>query len=297
MWPEWMIYQAPSAADLGPTRGRGNVLRDVAREILSAISGLTLLGPRGGVVWRGQADSAWRLQSKMGRLGLTADEMAKQERLMLREAREIGADNAQHLGDWEILARLRHHGGATRLIDFTSDPLVALWFLCNDSSEVAGCTVKEREGVLLAMQRDILGKVNRPYERNYEAALKRPTANLLYKIPPIDPRIAAQRGLFAFNTTPLTAAQCAESEMGLTVPSLEWRRDHVDRLARVCDTGKWAKRTGRPIEIFPELMGIAVPALVKPVLLTVLATSYGFTQASMLPDFAGMGQAYASRRV
>ena len=74
----------------------------------------------------------------MGRLGMTAEEIAKQERLMLRQAREVGADNAQHLGDWEILARLRHHGAATRLIDFTTDPLVALWFLCEDNSVLAG---------------------------------------------------------------------------------------------------------------------------------------------------------------
>src|SRR3954452_2979830 len=101
-----MIYVPPSAVDLGATSGRGNVIRDCAREILSAVSGLTLLGPRDGVVWRGQADASWRLESKMGRLGMDADEMTRQERQMLQEAREIGADNAQHLGDWEILARL-----------------------------------------------------------------------------------------------------------------------------------------------------------------------------------------------
>lgn len=283
-----MIYRPPSAADLGLTGGRGNVIRDVAREILSAISGLTLLGPKEGVVWRGQADVSWRLESRMGRLGLTADEMAKQERAMLREAREIGADNAQHLGDWEILARLRHHGAATRLIDFTTDPLVALWFLCEDkSTNTSGGTVQEEAGVLLAMQREALGKVNRPYERNYEQALKRPTANLLYKTPPIDPRIAAQRGMFAFNTTPLTLAECAECELGLPLPSAGWRKDYEVRLARVCDTGKWAKRKGRPVEVFPDLIGIYVPALVKPALLKVLATSYGFTRSSMFPDFAG----------
>jgi len=217
---------------------------------------------------------------------------------VLREARVIGADNAQHLGDWEILARLRHHGAATRLIDFTTDPMVALWFLCEDeSSSAGGGTVREQPGVLLAMQRDVLGTVNRPYMRNYEQALKRPTANLLYKTPPIDPRIAAQRGLFAFNTSPLNAASCKESELGLPLPSTGWRRDYEDRLARVCDTGKWAKRQGRPIEVFPDVVGIEVPELVKPTLLEVLGTSYGFTHASMFPDFAGMGQAYAGRRV
>ncbi len=299
IWPDWMIYVPPSSADLGATSGRGNVIRDCAREILSAIAGLTLLGPPDGVVWRGHADSLWRLESKMGRLGLTADEMTRQERQMLHEAREIGADNAQHLGDWEILARLRHHGAATRLIDFTTDPLVALWFLCNDQTDVdAGeslSSAKQRPGVLLALQRAELGAVPSPYLRNYGETLKKSAGNLLYRIPPIDPRIAAQRGVFAFGTKPLTAAECAQSELGLPLPGPTWRKDPVERLSRVCDTEKWANRRGQPIKLFPMILGIAIPALVKQKLLDVLETSHGFTWSSMFPDFAGMGQAYAGR--
>jgi hypothetical protein len=45
------------------------------------------------------------------------------------------------------------------------------------------------------------------------------------------------------------------------------------------------------------MIGIEVPALVKPVLLEVLRTSHGFTQASMFPDFAGLGQAFSGRYV
>ena len=83
----------------------------------------------------------------------------------------------------------------------------------------------------------------------------------------------------------------------MIVPSVNWRKNHDELFSRVCDVGKWAKRQGRPLEKFPEIMGIEVPALVKPLLLEVLGTSYGFTQASMFPDFAGMGQAYSGRRI
>ena len=34
------------------------------------------------------------------------------------------------------LAQLRHHGAATSLIDFTSDPLVALWFACSEKEQL-----------------------------------------------------------------------------------------------------------------------------------------------------------------
>lgn len=302
IWPEWMVYTPPSAVALGAAQGRGNVIRDVTREILSAISGLTLLGPKDGVVWRGQADVSWRLESRMGRLGMTPREMTAQERLMIRKAREIGADNAQHLGDWEILARLRHHGAATRLIDFTTDPLVALWFLCDDDVPTEGpngssTTLRRRPGVILALQRESLGEVPAPYARgNYSRTLDKP-ANLLYKIPPIDPRIAAQRGVFAFSTDPKTNGQCDASELGLPSPPSTWIPNHKERLARVCDTEKWQTRVGRPIEKFPTIIGIEVPALVKDQLLAVLRTAYGFSWSTMFPDFAGMGRAYSGRVV
>ena len=48
--------------------------------------------------------------------------------------RFIGAHPDLPLGssDLDILAQLQHHGAATGLIDFTFDPLVALWFACSD---------------------------------------------------------------------------------------------------------------------------------------------------------------------
>jgi hypothetical protein len=288
IWSDWQIYRPPSA-DLP---GGRNVERDITREVLSAINGLTLLGPADGVIWRGQADADWRLESKMGRFGLTAGEMEHQERAMLRQARQIGADNSQHLGDWEILARLRHHGAATRLIDFTSDPLVALWFLCNDQSPVADQTARQRDGVLLALRRSFVTDVPTPYLRNYGKTLTA-AGNLLYRTPPIDPRIAAQRGVFAFAVAPLTRAQCESSELGVGEMPEGWRQHAPTRLARVCDTPKWAGSPGRPIEQFPNIVGIAVPARVKQLILDVLETSYGFTWAAMFPDFAGMGEAYA----
>jgi hypothetical protein len=102
--------------------------------------------------------------------------------------------------------------------------------------------------------------------------------------------------VFAFSTRPLTAAECPQSELGLPLPGRAWRED-PDRLARVCDTEKWANRRGQPIKLFPTVIGVAVPALVKQKLLDVLETSYGFTWSSMFPDFAGMGRAYAGRRL
>ena len=42
----------------------------------------------------------------------------------------IGLEDGNQISDLELLATLQHHGSATGLIDFTWNPIVALWFAC-----------------------------------------------------------------------------------------------------------------------------------------------------------------------
>ncbi|MDA8041517.1 MAG: FRG domain-containing protein [Pirellulales bacterium] len=46
--------------------------------------------------------------------------------------RDFRAHEGNELSDLKLLARLQHHGAATCLIDFTQNPLVALWFACQE---------------------------------------------------------------------------------------------------------------------------------------------------------------------
>ncbi len=95
-----MIYRIPASTTENFSKGWLNALRDGARQVLSAVSGIALLGPKEGVVWRGQANVDWRLESKASRHGLSASDVADREREMLREARRLGVDDAQRMGDW-----------------------------------------------------------------------------------------------------------------------------------------------------------------------------------------------------
>ena len=44
------------------------------------------------------------------------------------------SESGRRLSDLEVLAKLQHFGAATGLLDFTWNPLVALWFACEDAT-------------------------------------------------------------------------------------------------------------------------------------------------------------------
>ena len=71
---------------------------------------------------------------------------------LIRNARFRGHDrkNGRESADLEILAEFQHYGAATCLIDFTYNPLVALWFACkpeSDKSSKKCCSCKQKSKV------------------------------------------------------------------------------------------------------------------------------------------------------
>ena len=102
-------------------------------------------------LYRGQADSDWNVDCSAARRLATNRADTPQGPIhpavvsyldsLLREASQYAgkwADLPGGFSELQILAQLQHFGAATPLIDFTLNPLVALWFASNDRLDKDG---------------------------------------------------------------------------------------------------------------------------------------------------------------
>lgn len=130
-------------------------------------------------MWRGQADVDWPLHSTAYRRLCTKsylvgggtipneNDLIYYEQDLLKSADHKGYrfHEGRKLPDFELLARLRHHGAATRLIDAARNILVGLWFCA--SSEV------EKAGLLVGIHANYVGGYEgEPEERDYDEIIK-----------------------------------------------------------------------------------------------------------------------------
>lgn len=97
-------------------------------------------------MWRGQASIEWPFHSgAYRRLALTKHKITENdvrsyEKGLLAKARfnNFHLVDGRELSDFDQLARLQHHGAATRLVDTSRSCLVALYFACNSHPEHYG---------------------------------------------------------------------------------------------------------------------------------------------------------------
>lgn len=88
-------------------------------------------------LFRGHQVESWRLIPKISRLDLRDNKKllpTEQEMLAEFKGRALPHLEFQPRTDWEWLALAQHFGMATRLLDWTTNPLAALWFAIENPS-------------------------------------------------------------------------------------------------------------------------------------------------------------------
>jgi len=155
-------------------------------------------------MWRGHSNIEWRIDHaayrrlKIDNKGkVTEQYLIEYELFLLSQATHKGYryQDGRVLSDFELLAKLQHHGAATRLLDFTRNALIAAWFCI--SSDL------NKTGLLIGLHAHHLGGFeSQGLEKNYEdhineiMELPHPQT---WEPPVVKPRIAAQHSQFIYS--------------------------------------------------------------------------------------------------
>jgi hypothetical protein len=112
------------------------------------LAGSPPTGASSAIWFRGHSDAGWELKPSAGRpfdkggllkTDTTREDLYKQENALLQRFRRDGYPFVQRLlSQWEAITLAQHYGLPTRLLDWTSNPLVALFFAAERHGDTDG---------------------------------------------------------------------------------------------------------------------------------------------------------------
>lgn len=161
-------------------------------------------------VFRGQ-EQKWPLKSSVGR---SKKYRPEQEILLLQEFRRMAlpyVNRTELVNDWDWLSIAQHHGLPTRLIDWTTNALVACYFASKPS------TVGRRVGQIVAIDTMEIGYY-RPDDPEIKIGPFDITEDRFVRPSALANRIVNQKGLFSIHSTPDKAWQPRKHKEEFIIP-------------------------------------------------------------------------------
>ena len=185
-YDEWLRERPAETAEV-------NSLSDY----FNAITAINKTFPRN--LFRGQANKDWKIESSAYRCinKPTVERLRDYHEKLISEVTDL-RDCELYKG-LEMVAHLQHNGAKTVFIDYTQNPLVALWFACTAKEK----SEKEAEACVYCMQESNINYAVDSTDDNAVAKLFEKRPDSIYKfIPPqINRRIPAQQSVFLINLT------------------------------------------------------------------------------------------------
>ena len=268
-----------------------------AEEVMVAIARLGAHSVNHRFAWRGLSNLNYPLTSSLhrflerkGEKDIVESKLRAWEEEILDKARSwgLGVEGGTMVDDLQLLADLQHFGVPTRLIDFTSNPMTALWFASKETLNSKG---QRASGILVALNIDKWykknesvfstirdpGVVGEGLSRQLVLGLELGSPFVVSSAIP-NVRLRAQEGYFIACSHPDYPRQPLTS-LNIEIPKPD--RDIRKNLTEY-------KTQGFPAEL--PYLAIKVPSNQKDSIRTYLRHSYSKRWETLFPDYQGISE-------